>query len=664
MALLSHLTLPLFRGEVLLADDLARQNLPYRYLYWKAIQTGSVPLWSPELYGGFYLHGDGQAGLLHPGRWLLYRWLPLSTAFQLELLLSYPLALIGSYLLFRRWECSRSAALCGGAAFSFAGPNLLRVVQPHALQIVAHLPWLILVIDSILSDPAPRSRRSLVAALALLTASQLLLGYPQFVLLSGVIEATYVLARLPRTRARALLGVVAAKLLGIGMGAAQLVPTWQALRESVRSAPDLEFLGSVSIHPLNLLQWANPYFAAGRKVGPWGLHESSMFFGISVTMAVVWFVLKPTAESRRSWLVRWLSLLLVAGAMLALGRFNVLFPYYANLPILNVIRGQARWSVLAVFAIAGLWALSLDALRERRGSSATQLAAVLLLVLLSVAAPVLAADGPFLDSAAETLRHAPPLLGAATACSAALVLLGPLRGRRTLLVSMAVLETTVYFGSYFWSAPTATPDAVAFVVPPVPPPGPVVGPEDDSTLVLNGYRLLGGMAGLEPAGRLGRSSDEYARLMGARAIWREGRWLVPAQPLEEARLDAVGSPESGEGAAGPHRGAGTATILVEDHGRRSVLTVADRATLCVLARRYHEGWQASRGGVPVPLLRVAGDLTGFLVPAGEARTDFVFEPASLRLGVRISLASALALLLLWGAGITSIRPSRKVMAES
>src|SRR6185295_20105925 len=107
---------------------------------------------------------------------------PLWLAFDLECWLSYPIVLAGLYLFLRRWKIDRAGSLFGAMAFTFGSFNLLHFVHPNAIAIVAHLPWLLWAIDVLLDAKASHRCPWAFTAIALLTASQLLLGYPQYVL--------------------------------------------------------------------------------------------------------------------------------------------------------------------------------------------------------------------------------------------------------------------------------------------------------------------------------------------------------------------------------------------------------------------------------------------------------------------------------------------------
>ena len=107
-------------------------------------------------------------------------------------------------------------------------------------------------------------------AISLLTASQVLLGYPQFVWISIIGECLYLL--LCVVFGRRVSGLVVdyliAKAIGFLLAATQLLPTIDALSNSTRAALDgagrLQHTANGSLHPLNFLLLACPYAFASR----------------------------------------------------------------------------------------------------------------------------------------------------------------------------------------------------------------------------------------------------------------------------------------------------------------------------------------------------------------------------------------------------------------
>jgi hypothetical protein len=122
----------------------------------------------------------------------LYRFLPVTEAFNLECLIPYPLALAGMTLFLCRLALPASAAIFGGLTFAFSAYLTLRLAHLNALAVLAHLGWLLLAIDVLLRDEG-RARVRAWLGLALLTGSQWLVGYPVAIAFGWLIAIPYAL---------------------------------------------------------------------------------------------------------------------------------------------------------------------------------------------------------------------------------------------------------------------------------------------------------------------------------------------------------------------------------------------------------------------------------------------------------------------------------------
>jgi hypothetical protein len=318
IALLIAMAAPMLAGNVYTADDLGAFHLPMRSFYAHCLVARDAFDWSPQMYCGFFLTGEGQLGGYHPLHLLLYRFLPLGMAFDLECLISYPFILLGTYLFLRRWHLPRDAAMFGGMAFTFCGFMLLHFLHVNAIEVVAHLPWLLVAIDVLMRNQsgASANRKTLAGAgIALLTASQLLLGYPQYVWFSLIIEFGYALllrrnspspiekqhgfddhavplrpsSLAPRPSPLFSWPLLFWTAVGFAIAAVQLLPSWEALGESSRHVVDSSYRNWGSLHPLNLAQFVAPYLFSGRVVGQ-NTHEYGCYAGSVTLLLAVWCV--------------------------------------------------------------------------------------------------------------------------------------------------------------------------------------------------------------------------------------------------------------------------------------------------------------------------------------------------------------------------------------
>jgi len=398
-AVIVLLALPMATRSVYVYDDLAAFYLPTRQFFADSLALADDPTWCPLLNCGFDLHGEGQVGLYHPWHQFLYRTLPLDLAFNLEIVAGNVFAFVGMVFLLRRWGLSWASTLFGAFTFAF-GANLRRYVHVNAVGVTSHIPWLLLCIDVLAVDPDRRKVLWARAGVSLLTASQLLLGHPQSVLFSVLIEGLYLVLHIGRTRSVGVaLDYAVAKLVGLMLGAVQLLPTFESLRHSTRSALDLTTMldhrASFSLHPLNLLLLVCPYaFASGRalplvvpenvfspyvwpplseKSLQWSnafMHEFGLYAGLTpVVLILGLFASRPRAARdgpHHINLIAFCGLLMLLGTVLALGRFSPLFIALSRIPIFNLFRCSSRYAVLIALGLSIGSACGLERLFRHR----------------------------------------------------------------------------------------------------------------------------------------------------------------------------------------------------------------------------------------------------------------------------------------------------------
>ena len=695
---------PLALGRVYVLDDLGSFYLVARSFFRDCLVRGDSPVWWPDLDAGLYLHGLGQLGLYHPLRWLAYRALPLPWSFALELVASYPAFGLGAYWVFRRFALSRPAAAFGASLAAFSGFALLHHVHPNVVAVAAHVPWLLALLDVALRDDRPRRRAAAWLGVALLTGSQLLLHFPQVVVMSVSVEAAYLVAVAfaRRSLVRAVPLFTAAKLLGVALGAVQLIPSWDYLQHTVRADASLEARFAYSLAPVNLVQLVAPYLWHKRFFHTPGaagnLHELGLYPGAAALALAVWIVTRLRALERGERRIALAALaLLVVATDLALGSYGVLFPLQARLPVVGLFRAPARHILLIHLALATLGALAFEDLRRaaRRSERVPwrSLWPLALPALLGVTAATLVprlSGSPLLaELAAQAVSGLAPWLGPALALVAAGLVALAARGARFALPALALFAAAdqgAWGLSYVWrEAPVAWS---AFRTPPLelPPPnrafrvygGATYFPrKTPNILALWGHRVANAYAGADPLRELDYTTLQPLRIAGVQWMYRTDRppheILRIPDPLPRVRLvsEAVAHPDPAAALASIDV-ATTAIVpapiplepgppgrvsLVEDRpGRIGVATRAPGRRLLVLAEKYLDGWSVAIDGRPAELVRVYGDFMGAVVEPGRHEVRFRFDPASLRIGRSVSLAAAALSLVLAVLGVAWRRP--------
>ncbi len=107
---------------------------------------------------------------------------------------------------------------------------------------------------------------------------------------------------------------------------------------------------------------------------------------------------------------------------------------------------------------------------------------------------------------------------------------------------------------------------------------------------------------------------------------------------------------------------GHSEIVEETPTRIRVAVRMETPGLLVLADQWTKGWRAYLGGKEVPVLRVNHALRGVVLPAGEGKLEFRYQPASLAWGLRLAGLGALLLLGWAGIGWWNVRRGGSVTA--
>lgn len=697
IAVVAALLAPSLWSAIYVYDDLSQYHLALRQFYATAIRGGESFHWLPGLFCGYNLHAEGQVGMYHPWHWLIYRFLQLPIAFNLEVAGAYPSMLLGMYLLLRRWSLDRTAALIGGMTFAFSGYIYLRFVHVNAIGVVAHVPWLCWAIDCMLRDMPGRCRPAWWAgpALALATTSQMLLGHPQFAWYSLLCEGVYasILVIGLRISMRRLPALAVSKALGLLGGAVQILPTLSEISRSNRiNRPSGLELDSPKMlgHLVTLL---DPYLYVGRVYNSakftWVTHEHNFYLGALAPVLLTWLLIRG-GRAWRSPLWFGMATLGLAGVMLMLIDLTPFSALYRKLPIVGTFRINGRYYLLVVLAVSVLVASALTELRRVAAAERPGWRTLWPLVV----PPMLAAVIVLASWAAGTVRtmnHSSPILavtGVLLSAAAALLTAAAARGSRPAWSALGLLvavDLGAHGLSYVWHTPPLELPAVLAKLPDPPPHEGVrvhfVWADDEAdkhpvgatTYLLNGTRLIGGYAAIIPQKRLDYDTVEALRvasvgLIGEVAHVSKGdksvhalhgnldRWLTAQRPVARVRLvsrtilsddprrDIVGLDVAEIALVDralelPGGSPGSAEMVADRPGQARIHVEAPARRLVVFSESFHAGWQAMVDDRSVPIVPTYGDFLGCIVEAGSHEVELHFSPPGLVLGKILSLAA-------------------------
>jgi len=662
---------PILEGEVYTHSDLASFHLPMRLFYADALREGTGFLWYPYSYAGFHLHGEGQAAMFHPANRLLYGFLPFQLAFGLDLLRNFVLLFLGGVGLLRHFDVRLEASLLGSLLFAFGAFTTVHFMHLNVMAIVAHAPWVAWAADTALMSRRRETVAVSVVGIALLIASELMFGHPQFVWLGGIPVAALVAYRVGTGADFGRLAwIVLAVAIGCLIAAAQLLPQWESLEASFRHDPATAFIETLSLQPLHMTVLAAPYIWARDPYINFGL---VLRVSALVPVLLAWLIVRwPRLGDRRR-----VVLILVAGTVLAiivaLGDATLLGRGVSQLPIVGLFRAPYRYILIAQIGFSALAAVSFAALvRDRRDADrppASRLAWLVLAPLgsLLVVVGVLEFSPPNIQ--ARALSGTIGLVASVAVPTVFALAVGLVGTGRRWILPLLLLCVAFEIGSLglkkiHEEETVSISDHVESLGPAPPSAGERVSYPPQANVLL-GLRLVRGYSALVPDRRLPifkavmrphakrRLSPAIRQSMRiAGAGWAQGQPIDEPMPrvrlvgesveetdlvLQVATLDiervAIVDRPLSLGGRAPGR-----ILQREEHaGYFGVEVDASGRQLLVVAEAFHPGWKAAVDDAPVTIVRAYGDFMGIEIPDGEHRVDLRFDPDSVRHGRVVSV---------------------------
>jgi hypothetical protein len=316
----------------------------------ESMLEGLLPKWNPYEYAGMPFAADPGNCVFYPlNKFFLF--IPISKAIGLNFVLHVFFAGLGTLLLARSMGLRRGGRLVAAVAFMFSGYFIDRVAAGHEILVMcsAYLPWIFLCYEK-----ASQGGRPIWCLLGgVLAGLQILTGASQPVLYTALFVFVYAICKNIQMEPGSRLKLVSRDLgylvllcaAGVGLSAIQLIPSAELVFHSVRAETNVDFVGSYSFPPANLIHFLIPYVNIGTAVSNW---EFSCYIGILPLALAVAASLSFKGRETRA--------LAVTGAfalVLMMGRHTPLFPLLLKLiPGLNLFRIHARAELGLVLALA------------------------------------------------------------------------------------------------------------------------------------------------------------------------------------------------------------------------------------------------------------------------------------------------------------------------
>lgn len=349
--------------------DLSRFHYPMKHILREVVRGGEFPYWNRYFGAGQPLAANPQHEVFYPPNWLIF--LPnYDFGFRLHLVLHIYIALIGMYALLRSRELGIEAAMFGAISYGLGGLVLSLVNLPPLFFSAAWIALTCLFTWRFLSRPNPRD----FALGSLVFGLQCLIGEPVMLVQTSIILGIYALFRgwhqMPRgpSMVRSALWVVAICAGAIAVGAVQIVPALDLMRDSVRALGfNFDLVAAWSMPPAKLFELVFPNLLGHTSIGGrpwyWGARlypELGIPFLLNIYcgLAVVAFAVAGLISRVRG--AGFLLILIALSTLLAIGAYTPLLQTLYDAGIAASLRYPEKFIFMAVFAAIVFSAHMLD----------------------------------------------------------------------------------------------------------------------------------------------------------------------------------------------------------------------------------------------------------------------------------------------------------------
>ncbi|HEY4359901.1 MAG TPA: YfhO family protein [Bryobacteraceae bacterium] len=344
--------------------DLANLILPWFQLQATQWHLGSFPLWDPNSWFGQPLFGQAQPGAAYPLNWLLFLaplkrgWIEQGALHWYYVLIHY-LAALTAYALSRDLGRSRRASILAGCVYALGG-YVAATMAPQMLNGAVWTPLVFLFLFRAERGHRPWAS-ALLSGFFL--GFGWLAGHHQmnlFVSLAATGLWLWIILRTGKLDLN-IAKLAAASLLIAGLTSAfQTLPMAEYGRASVRwtGLQDPQRFNEVVPYSVHVQYALNPAGLLGIFV-PNLAHNSNPFIGcVAFSLALLGAILAWKTPQ-----VRWLSAIALAGLLFALGPTSLLHgALYSLAPLVDKARVPAAGVLLFALGIAPLAAFGVDLL--------------------------------------------------------------------------------------------------------------------------------------------------------------------------------------------------------------------------------------------------------------------------------------------------------------
>jgi len=381
----------IFSGKALFWGTPSLQFIPWWDFAWETLMNGHLPLWNPMVGMGAPLAANYQSALFYPPYWIHFGLYAIGglklMAWGITIVVVIHLAWagIGMAKLMQELGINKLGQTVAGLAFSLSGYLISRAGFLSINATVVWLPWIMLFSRQL----ALKKTNSLLWT-GITTGMMLLAGHAQtswyVISLAGIWVIFWAIKSSRKssifiTSLDAATRFVFSGFIGFGISAIQLIPTFEYLLNSSRSAEyGFSEAMTYSFWPWRIFTlfvpglFGNP--AYGNYWGYGNYWEDALYIGVfpialafGLTLELLFFRKKSkNEENDHKELIAFLIVIIFIGFLFALGKNTPVFPFlYRHIPTFNLFQAPTRFAIWVEFSLVLLVGIGINELTPPHG---------------------------------------------------------------------------------------------------------------------------------------------------------------------------------------------------------------------------------------------------------------------------------------------------------
>lgn len=338
----------LFQNQVFYYGDIFTSYFPYKNFLLRSLLSGVFPLWNPYILSGYPMFADISLGTYYLPNILIVLW-PTMKMFSFVIIIHFFISLVSMYLLAKRLDLSKTAAVFSAITFSFSGLLINYIADTSRLFVVTLYPLFFFFLLTLF-----KKRNYLwFFATSVVLSFQIFAGHIQYVFLELVFLPFFILFNYSKKdlifRILVSTGVI---FLAVLFSSIILLPSLEIIPYTTRSEIFLsrEIYQNFSLKPIAAVKFIIAHFWGIKKEGSaWGVMDTSLtgYIGF-IPLVLIFLTIKKLLTKINSFLLITISFIAL---IISFGVYLPYFDFFIKIfPLFKIFRNPM--STLAIYTLA------------------------------------------------------------------------------------------------------------------------------------------------------------------------------------------------------------------------------------------------------------------------------------------------------------------------